>query len=63
MAKITIDNKEYDTDNLNAEAKGNLASLQFVQSEISKLNGQLAVYKTAEVAYAQALKEILENES
>ena len=63
MAKITIDNKEYDTDTLNDEAKGNLASLQFVRSEMAKINGQLAVYKTAEVAYAQALKELLENQS
>ena len=49
----------YDTDNLNDEAKGNLASLQFVQSELSKLNGQLAVYKTAERSYSKALQDEL----
>ncbi len=60
MAAITIDGKEYDTDNLSTEAKNQLASLQFVRNELTKLSAQIAVYKTAEAGYAKALKEELE---
>ena len=60
MAAITIDGNEYDTDNLSAEAKNQLASPQFVRNELTKLSAQIAVYKTAEAGYAKALKEELE---
>ena len=59
MSKITIDGTEYDSDQISDEAKGNLASLQFVRNEINKLQGQTAVFKTAEVAYMKALKQQL----
>ena len=62
MASITIDGKDYEVDDLSDEAKKQLASLQFVQSELNKINGQIAVYKTAQVAYSSALKKILEGE-
>jgi len=61
MASITIDGKEYDTDNLSDKAKEQVVSLQFVQSEIKKSQAQLAVYQTAAAAYSQALKNELEN--
>tara|TARA_Y100000766_G_C18522428_1_gene419542 strand:- start:237 stop:425 length:189 start_codon:yes stop_codon:yes gene_type:complete len=61
MAKITIDDKEYDTDSFSDDAKRQLASLQFAQSEINRLNGLLAVSKTAMQAYSVALKSILED--
>ena len=57
MSKITIDGTEYDTDQLSEEAKGNLASLQFVRTEMNRLQAQTAVYKTSEVAYIAALKQ------
>ena len=34
MAKITIDEKEYETDDMSDEAKNQLGSLQFVDNEI-----------------------------
>ena len=61
MPKITIDNKEYDTDSFSDNAKQQFSRLQFVQSEIVRLNALLAVSKTAQVAYTRALKEELEN--
>ncbi len=61
MAKITIDDKEYDTDSFSDDAKRQLASLQFAQSEINRLNGLLAVSKTAMQAYSVALKSTLED--
>ena len=37
MAKITIDNKEYDTELFSENAKLQFNSLQFVQAEINRL--------------------------
>ena len=61
MAAITIDNIEYDTDTFSAEAKNQLTSIQFVDSELARLNAQAAVLQTARIAYANALKEALAN--
>ena len=61
MATVTIDDKEYDVDTLSDAAKEQLGSLQFVRAEINKLNAQLAVYKTAGVAYTAALKKELDD--
>ena len=60
MAKVTIDGKEYDSDSLSDNVKNQLGSLQFVQSEIVRLQALLAVSKTAELAYSNALKKELE---
>ena len=60
MSQVTIDGQEYDTDNLSEEVKAQLASLQFVKNEIARLNAQMAVYRTAETGYAQALKTELD---
>jgi hypothetical protein len=57
--KVTIDNQEYETDTLSAEAKAQLSSLQFVDSEIARLQAQMAIYQTARNAYGKALKDIL----
>ncbi|ABM76654.1 Hypothetical protein NATL1_20981 [Prochlorococcus marinus str. NATL1A] len=61
MATITIDDQEYNTDNLSTEAKNQVASLQFVRTELNRLSAQVAVFKTAESAYAKALKSELDN--
>ena len=60
MAKVKINEKEYEFDSLSDTAKNNLVSLRFVQDELKRLNAQLAVYKTAEAAYSKALKQELE---
>ncbi len=61
MATVTIDGKEYDSDDFSAEAKDQLTSLRFVQGEITRLNAQLAVYKTAASGYSAALKKSIES--
>ena len=61
MATITVDGTEYDTEKLSDEAKNQVISLQFVKNEIARLQAQLAVYKTAEVGYVNALKNNLDN--
>ncbi|MEI8236153.1 MAG: DUF6447 family protein [Methylococcaceae bacterium] len=59
MTTVTIDDKEYDLDQLSEEAKNQLVSLQFVDQELQRLNAQAAVLQTARLAYANALKEAL----
>ena len=61
MPSVTIDGKEYDLDQLSENAKKQLANLQFVQSEIQKIEANLAVYRTAAATYSAALKNDLED--
>ncbi len=61
MAKVNIDGKEYEFDDLSDKAKANLVSLQFVQGELKRLDAQVAVFKTAEVGYVRELKNELDN--
>ncbi len=60
MAKVTIDGVEYDQEALSLEAKAQLASLQFVQVELQRLEATTAIYKTAQINYANALKSELD---
>jgi hypothetical protein len=59
MPTITIDNKSYDLDNLSAEARAQLVSLQFVDQELARLQAQAAAMQTARNAYAKALQAAL----
>jgi hypothetical protein len=59
MPIIKIDNKEYDLDTLSDECKAQLASIQFVEQELARLQAQAAVLQTAKAAYLQALKTSL----
>jgi hypothetical protein len=59
MAKITIDGKEYDFDDLSDAVKGQILSLQFVEAELQRLDAQIAVFKTAQMAYTNELKVLL----
>ena len=56
MTQITIDDKPYDLESLSNESKAQLGSLQFVDSEIARLQAQLAAMQTARIGYANALK-------
>ena len=59
MATIKIDNKEYELDTLSKECKAQLASIQFVEQELARLQAQTAVLQTAKAAYLQGLKACL----
>ena len=59
MTQIIIDGKEIDINDISEAGKANIGSLQFVQAEIKRLEAQIAVYKTAEVGYTNALKKEL----
>tara|TARA_Y100001933_G_scaffold252709_1_gene292058 strand:+ start:599 stop:805 length:207 start_codon:yes stop_codon:yes gene_type:complete len=57
MQAITIDGVEYDFESLSDSAKQNIVNLKFVADEIRRLTAQIAVYRTAEQNYTNALKE------
>ena len=47
MPKITVDGVEYNTEDLSENGKAQLASLQFLEAQMTKLKAELAVYHTA----------------
>ena len=59
MPKITVDGIEYNSEDLSDNGKAQLASLQFLETQLAKLQGEIAVYQTAKIAYVNALKEEL----
>ena len=59
MPIFKIDNKEYELDSLSNEAKAQLGSIQFVDSEIARLQAQLAAMQTARNTYGKALSSLL----
>ena len=61
MAKIKIDDVEYDTDDMNDNAKAQVASLQFNEAHMNRLRNELAIADTAKIAYVNALKRELES--
>ncbi len=56
MAKINVNNIEYEYDSLSDNAKGQVVNLQFVEAELQRFTALTAVYKTARDAYVQALQ-------
>ena len=59
MTTIKIDGKDYEVESLSEEAKAQLGSLQFVDSELAKLQAKAAVLQTARLSYAKALQSAL----
>ena len=59
MPIITIDGKPYDPETLSAEARSQLASIQFCDAELARLQAQAAALQTARIAYGKALQAAL----
>lgn len=59
MAKVTIDGKQYDTDDLSDDAKNHIQNVQYCEQKMVDLQRELAVIQTARNAYAQALQRAL----
>lgn len=59
MSTITIDEIEYESESLSAQANEQLQNLQFVDQELARLQAKAAVLQTARSTYANALKEAL----
>ncbi|MDC3055970.1 DUF6447 family protein [Paracoccaceae bacterium] len=54
--KITIDDVEYNLDELSDVAKTQLANIQFVDAQLQQLNNEWAVSDTARIGYTNAFK-------
>ena len=63
MPRITVDGIEYNTEDLSDNGKAQLASLQFLEVQMSKLQNEIAVFQTAKNAYISALKAELQKDS
>ncbi len=57
MTTIKIDDKDYDVATLSDEAKNQLASIEFVDNELARLQARAAVLQTARNTYVKALLE------
>ena len=60
MTKISIDEIEYNTEDLTENGKAQLTSLQYVDKEIQKIRKEMAVYQTARISYVALLKAEIE---
>jgi hypothetical protein len=61
MPKIIIEDIEYNTEDLSDNGKAQVASLQFLEIQMNKLQSEIAVYQTAKTSYIAALKQELES--
>ena len=62
MAKVTIDDTKYETDDMTENARAQLVSLQFVNNEIERLGALTAAMQTAANAYSVELGKALKTE-
>jgi hypothetical protein len=56
---IKIDELNYDLDALSDDAKAQLASIQFVDAELARIQANTAALQTARIAYSKALNSAL----
>lgn len=56
MPKITIDDIEYNSEDLTENGQLQFASLQFLEGQMQKIRNEMAVYQTAQRTYVAALK-------
>lgn len=61
MARITIDEVEYETDEMSDNAKAQLQNVLFCDRKIADLKNEMAVLQTARSAYARNLSQQLQN--
>ncbi len=59
MPKVTIDDREYELDNLPEEARTQLANMNLCDQRLQQLQRDIAITQTARNAYASALKAAL----
>ena len=62
MAKITIDETEYDSEKLSEDTMNQFNSIKLTDIRIQQLNMELGIAQTARNAYAAALKAAINNE-
>jgi hypothetical protein len=55
MAKVTIDGKEYETDDMSEVARRQLQNVVFCDRKLEELRNEVAVIQTARNTYARNL--------
>lgn len=63
MPTITIENVEYETEDLSDEAKAQLQAIQSVDRRLADIQQEVAILQTARNAYVLALKNHLDPQS
>lgn len=63
MAKIKINDKEYDLSSATEAAKAQLFHLQAIEVEVNRMNTLIAILQTSKASYVKALQQELENPS
>ena len=63
MAKLNIDGREYDTEQLPNAAKDQVKNIQIVDQRLAQLQQELGIMQTARSAYIRALQQELPKES
>lgn len=56
MAKIKFGDLQYRYEDLTGKAQSHLAALEFIESELHKLKGDITVYQTAREVHLTALR-------
>jgi hypothetical protein len=59
MPIIKINDKDYDTEKLTDAAKVPILHIQMIDAELIRLNAQIAIHRTARLAYERGLAEAL----
>ena len=60
MPSITIDNVDYDIDELSDDAKQQILHIEACKNEINRLATLTAICQTAQTGYKRKLKQLLE---
>ena len=62
MAKVTIDGKEYETDDLSEEARRQLQNVAICDRKLEDMRNETAIIQTARNAYARLLSNALNSD-
>ena len=62
MAKVTIDGKEYETDDMSEDTRRQLQNVAYCDRKLEDLRNEIVVLQTARNAYAQGLSRLLNGE-
>jgi len=60
MATITINGKDFDTDELSEDVMAHIASIRYTDAKLTDLNSEAAALQTARISYGNKLSELLE---
>jgi len=63
MAKVNIEDKEYDMDALPAEAQTQVRNVAYCDNRIREIQAEMAMVRTARASYLNSLMKVLPKDS